>query len=164
MPIPASMNMKAIMFAGVGLFISAVITTVWVNHDLQRIRRDNAAKKAAACATSTPTAPGAAAAAAAPPTSQSATTPESAGTNAAAICAPTAPSVPGSQPVDPAAASTNNAIAPDPTIYPGDTPARVGGGTVSSIDPNAVQSMPQGDYGTASGAGVPATGEPISGF
>lgn len=63
------MNMKAIMFAGSGLFLSMVATTMWISADMADIKARELAKRQAECAQqfgapatapSVPSAPGAA--------------------------------------------------------------------------------------------------------
>lgn len=44
------MNMKAILFAGSGLFVSMVATTMWISHDMAQIRERERAKQLAECA------------------------------------------------------------------------------------------------------------------
>lgn len=49
MPIPRRMDMKAMMFAGGGLFLSMVATTIWISGDVNRMRAEEQAKQAQAC-------------------------------------------------------------------------------------------------------------------
>jgi hypothetical protein len=44
------MNLRAIIFAGTGLFLSCTATAVWVGHDMADIRARQLAKDRAACA------------------------------------------------------------------------------------------------------------------
>lgn len=44
------MNMKTLMFAGVGLFAAMVPTTMWINSDMQAIQAKERAKLEAQCA------------------------------------------------------------------------------------------------------------------
>jgi hypothetical protein len=44
------MNLRAVIFAGTGLFLSCSATAVWVGHDMADIRARELAKRAAACA------------------------------------------------------------------------------------------------------------------
>ena len=44
------MEMKAMMFAGGGLFLSMVATTVWISGDVTRMRAEERAKEAQKCA------------------------------------------------------------------------------------------------------------------
>jgi hypothetical protein len=47
----ACMEMKAMMFAGGGLFLSMVATTMWISGDVTRMREETKAKQQAACTT-----------------------------------------------------------------------------------------------------------------
>lgn len=42
------------MFAGLGLFLSMVLTTMWISNDMARIRAKEKAEQAARCATAAP--------------------------------------------------------------------------------------------------------------
>ncbi len=46
----ARMDMKAMMFAGGGLALSMIVTTIWISGDVTRMREETAAKRAAECA------------------------------------------------------------------------------------------------------------------
>ena len=49
MPIHAPMEMKAMLFAGGGLFLSMVATTMWMSNDVARMQEQERAKDAARC-------------------------------------------------------------------------------------------------------------------
>ena len=44
------MNMKTLIWAGLGLFISMTITTIWISRDLKTIRAENRQRHLAECA------------------------------------------------------------------------------------------------------------------
>lgn len=48
------MNLKAVMFAGTGLIVSVVATSVWIGNDMAEIRAREEARKQACAATTQP--------------------------------------------------------------------------------------------------------------
>ena len=53
LPIQPLMSMKALMFAALGLFVSMMLTTMWVSNDMQRIKERERAELRATCAATT---------------------------------------------------------------------------------------------------------------
>lgn len=110
------MNVKAVMFAGAGLFVSMTGTTMWIGHDMAQIREREQAKRSAECAAAAGAAPlsGAAAsaveAAPAPTATAPAARPSPAGDCGSAAPATDTPIVNGA--VDPATGAPIEATAP----------------------------------------------------
>lgn len=130
-----SMDMKAMMFAGGGLFLSMVATTIWISGDVSRMREEERVKQAQRCAlaqqadaATAQTATGAAPAsdfttqpAPQPDSSCAATdTATTAGTPTAIDPATGQPVDAGVEPFDPAAAPTIDPATGQPTVGGGD--------------------------------------------
>lgn len=134
MPIPASMEMKAMMFAGGGLFLSMVATTIWISGDVARMREEERAKHAEKCAIAAQT--------------QSSQAQTATGTAPATDFT----TQPAPEPVDDACASTNGGATD------GQADPAAGG-----IDPVTGAPLGQGEDGFSTGdANIdPATGQPV---
>lgn len=134
------MNMKAIMFAGSGLFLSMVATTMWISSDMAEIRKREEAKRAAECAAAVAATPG---------------TPTAADGAAAEVDPVTGAPVGGS--LDATAA---------PTAERRNCPANGATGqaspTTGAVDPATGQPIDPAAAGANSGTMIdPATGQPV---